>query len=249
MFYSRVCEPSVELIEKISKQLLDMPNVLGVSAACKTFDARRIAMTIEYIKRFGLFKGNVVEIGDPGYASAKIVWDSFPNASVAGTAVDLRSERLPFSTATVDSLVCLEVLEHLSDVPYAQATTLSGVLFFLSEVYRVLRVGGRALITTPNASSIWVIQRALLQQPPLMYEWHFREFTPGELREIVESLGFTVRLLECEFVWHLWNFSPIVDFIAANGYSLEDRVDDIFLVIEKLSDTPKVRSLNLNIPR
>ena len=250
MFKSRVCEPSSELIESTTEKLLDMTRgTLGSSTACPTFDARRIAMTIEYIKHFELHKGNVVEIGDPGYAPAKIVWEHFPSASVTGTAVDLRSEPLPFPTATVHSLVCLEVLEHLSDVPYGQATTLSGVIYFLNEVYRVLRIGGRALITTPNAASIWIIQRALLQQPPWMYEWHFREFTSAELREIAESIGFTIISLECEFVWHLWDFSPIVSFISENGYSLNDRGDDIFLLIEKPSGTPRVNPLRMAIPR
>lgn len=224
-----------------------MTGALGINDSGIFFDARRIATTIEYIRHFNLSAGRVVEIGSLEYASSRAIWKDFPDASVTGTKNDLRVEPLPFESESVNSLICLEVIEHLSDVPYHQATTLSGLFFFLNELYRVLAVGGRALITTPNAASLWAIQRALLNQPPLMYEWHFREFTLPELKEIVESLGFNVVSLRTEYVWHLWDFSPIQDFMLKNGYSVEDRGDDIFLVIER-PEIRKQRPNSLQLP-
>lgn len=240
-------QPSEDRIESVKECLASMTGALGVNDSSIFFDARRIATTIGYIQHFNLARGPVVEIGSQEYASSRAIWKDFPGASVTGTTNDLRTEPLPFESGSVSSLICLEVIEHLSDVPYHQATTLSGLFFFLNELYRVLSVGGRALITTPNAASLWAIQRALLNQPPLMYEWHFREFTLPEIKEIVESIGFNVVSLSTEYVWHLWDFSPIQDFMRNNGYSAEERGDDIFLVIER-PEIRKQRPNNLQLP-
>jgi SAM-dependent methyltransferase len=210
------------------------------------FDARRIAIAVEYVRRFGLNRGPCVEIGSLDHLVARILWSFFPDATVASTSNDLRNEPLPFIDGAVNSVTCLEVLEHLSDVPYREATTLNGVLFFLEELYRVLAVSGRALITTPNAASIWALQRILLGEHPAMYDWHFREFTIPELRQLCEYVGFEVIVQNTEFVWHLWDFTPIVSFMTACGYDATSRGDDQFLVVQK----PKMRvrkphSLNL----
>lgn len=49
--------------------------------------------------------------------------------------------KLPFRNKSVDFLICSEVIEHLS---------LKKGLRFLEEVDRVMKEGGRAIITTPN---------------------------------------------------------------------------------------------------
>lgn len=179
--------------------------------------------------------------------ASQVLWKHFPDASPQGTSGDLCTQPLAFETNSVDSLICLEVIEHLADKPYHQATTLSGLFYFLEEICRVLKVGGRALITTPNAASLWTIQRALLQQPPMLYEWHFREFTTGELKQIMESVGFNILSMTTEYVWHLWDFEPIHNLIQQQGYSLEDRGDDIFIVIEK-TEEKAIKPHNLELP-
>lgn len=49
---------------------------------------------------------------------------------------------LPFETKTVDSIVCFEVLEHLSSVELA-----------LKEIYRVLKHGGLFIFSSPNKAA------------------------------------------------------------------------------------------------
>jgi len=66
-------------------------------------------------------------------------------------------------TASCDSLVSFQVIEHLEDDS-----------LFIEEVYRVLRPGGIAIITTPN------IKMSLTRNP-----WHVREYTKEELLELV----------------------------------------------------------------
>lgn len=214
------------------------------------FDAERYAWTIGYMRKHDIACGRVLEIGSDQYLSSKVIWSAFADSKDwerFNTACDLRYEPLPFDDASMDSALCLEVIEHLSDLRYQEATTLSGLFTFLDELFRVVRPGGKILITTPNAASIWTIQRALLQQVPMMYEWHFREFTVDELRRIMEFIGFEVVSITTEFVWHKWDFTPIIEFMKSHGYSLKDRGDDIFLVLSRPEKRCR-KPHGLNIP-
>jgi SAM-dependent methyltransferase len=221
----------------------------GIGGGGDVFDARRIAITIEYIRRHGLSTGFCVEIGSLKYLSSKVIWSCFDAVNLVGTRHDLRRSPMPFPDNFVDNIICTEVIEHISDICYEQATTLSGVFFFLNEAKRVLKQGGRMLITTPNAASLWALQAALLGQSPMMYEWHFREFTVHEMKQIVESIG-GLRLVvhNTEFVWHLWNFSHITEFLKQASFSTSARGDDQFIVIEK-DDSIEAIPHSLNLPR
>jgi SAM-dependent methyltransferase len=66
---------------------------------------------------------------------------------------------LPYPDASFDSVVSFQVIEHIQDDK-----------FFLQEIFRVLRPGGIALITTPNRPM------SLSRNP-----WHIREYTGPEL--------------------------------------------------------------------
>lgn len=222
-----------DTIQSVTERIGRIGPTLGVASGGLHFDSRRLAVTIEYMKRHLADGKTCVEIGSVEYLSSQVIWSFFPEREVTGTEIDLRSEPLPFQDGSVDNIIATEVVEHISDIAYQQATTLSGLFFFLEEIYRVLRIGGRALISTPNAASMWALQRICLGNTPLIYDWHFREFTKNELRQIVENVGFDVVVHNTEFVWHLWDFGPIFEFLAANGYSGSDRGDDQFLVIEK----------------
>lgn len=65
-----------------------------------------------------------------------------------------------------DSIVSFQVIEHIQD---DQA--------FLKEIYRVLKPGGTALITTPN-------RKMSLSRNP----WHIREYLAGELEALAKSI-------------------------------------------------------------
>ncbi|UXZ62698.1 class I SAM-dependent methyltransferase [Burkholderia multivorans] len=238
---------SAETISEAKRRVEEEGRRLGVGGGGLHFDTRRFAVTVEYMKTYGLHEGYCVEIGSLEYLSSKVIWSFFPRSTVSGTNTDLRYHPLPFADASVDNILCTEVIEHISDIVYREATTLSGIFFFLDEIYRVLRVGGRALITTPNAASLWAIQRAMMKQAPLMYDWHFREFTKSEMQQIVEYAGFDIVAHNTEFVWHLWDFSPIERFIANSNYDMLDRGDDQFLVIEKPASRVR-KPHNLNLP-
>jgi len=80
------------------------------------------------------------------------------------------------NSESYDFVVSFQVIEHIKDD-----------LAYLREVYRVLRPGGKAFITTPN------IKMSLTRNP-----WHVREYTAEELLtltrkvfEKVETRGIT----------------------------------------------------------
>lgn len=86
-------------------------------------------------------------------------------------AADVRGDalRLPFRDAAVDVVVCSEALEHLPD-PFGA----------LAEIARVLKPGGRTLLTVPFAIGLHEAPR------------DFFRYTPYGLRELCRRAGLVV---------------------------------------------------------
>ena len=70
---------------------------------------------------------------------------------------------LPFGDATFDCVISFQVIEHIEKDRE-----------FVREIHRVLRPGGRFIVTTPNAPM------SLTRNP-----WHVREYTAAELRTLL----------------------------------------------------------------
>ena len=66
---------------------------------------------------------------------------------------------------SVDFVVSFQVIEHIKNDK-----------LFLQEIHRVLKPGGKAILTTPN------ILMSLSRSP-----WHIREYNPGQMKEILKS--------------------------------------------------------------
>lgn len=73
---------------------------------------------------------------------------------------------LPYPTASFDSVISFQVIEHIENDS-----------FFLEEIHRVLRPGGTALMTTPNRPM------SLSRNP-----WHVREYTAAELQALASKI-------------------------------------------------------------
>lgn len=82
-------------------------------------------------------------------------------------------EQLPFAGASFASCLLLDVLEHLRDDWLA-----------LSEACRILRPGGRALVTVPAFPSLWSAHDVA--------EMHFRRYKLRDLRRLCEGVGFRI---------------------------------------------------------
>lgn len=72
---------------------------------------------------------------------------------------------LPFEDATFDFVISFQVIEHIRD----DRT-------FVAEVHRVLKPGGRFIVTTPNAPM------SLTRNP-----WHVREYRAEELQALLQG--------------------------------------------------------------
>lgn len=87
--------------------------------------------------------------------------------------IDLEIERLPWADGSVDVLVCNQVLEHLKNIWLP-----------MTEMHRVLRPGGHAVLSVPNLASLHNrLLLALGRQPtsirvfgPHVRGYAFREF-------------------------------------------------------------------------
>ena len=66
---------------------------------------------------------------------------------------------------SVDFVVTLQVIEHIKDDE-----------MFLQEIHRVLKPGGKVILTTPNS------MMSLTRNP-----WHTREYTPAQMGKVLKS--------------------------------------------------------------
>jgi glycosyltransferase involved in cell wall biosynthesis/SAM-dependent methyltransferase len=112
---------------------------------------------------------------------------------------DAEKHRFPYPDGHFSTVLCGELIEHLMADP----------MHLMSEVNRILKPGGHLVLTTPNVAGLRGIS-AILQgyhpgffqaylRPPEEGEAearHNREYTPREIRMLLENSGFEVTSLE-----------------------------------------------------
>jgi glycosyltransferase involved in cell wall biosynthesis/SAM-dependent methyltransferase len=125
---------------------------------------------------------------------------------------DAEKDVFPYPDATFDTVLCCELVEHLTADP----------LHMLAEINRILKPGGYLVITTPNLASLRSLSGILQGYHPQLFSTyirprngvvdarHAREYTPKELERLLQDGGFEVTLLETgpfrdepkpEFAW------------------------------------------------
>jgi len=115
--------------------------------------------------------------------------------------VDVRSldfwpaAKLPFDDGSFDVATILDVVEHLPGSPLA----------LLVEIRRVLKPGGRIVLSGPNAAKLTSRLKLLGGRHPHIpfdawvqgpYYSHYREYTPAEYGELLARAGFRVESVE-----------------------------------------------------
>ncbi|HMD56021.1 MAG TPA: class I SAM-dependent methyltransferase [Solirubrobacteraceae bacterium] len=183
-----------------------------------TTQAERLAADLEIVRRFLAPDAAIVEVGAvpllltlalarEGHAVAAV--DIEPerfSKAISGQELnvakcDIESEALPFPDASTDALIFNELLEHLRINPVAT----------LREVRRVIRPGGLLLLSTPNLRSLDGIWNLIVHgrgyavcgdvyEEYRKLEWvghmgHVREYAPGDVKMLLEKLGFKVEAL------------------------------------------------------
>lgn len=119
---------------------------------------------------------------------------------------------MPFEANTFDAVTLVELIEHL-DLPVIEG--------LLAEGLRVLKPGGKLILTTPNYASFWpLLEKVVNAKAPVTYEdQHITFFKPGRLRALLTGLGFArVRVS---------TFQGAAPFSAALSWKLADRLQNV----------------------
>ena len=182
----------MDLLDRTSGDVVDEALLLSFAELEKThwwFVVRR-SLVLDQARRWAPRPvARVLEVGCGTGATLRGLALLFPRAGVtgvepvasaqqvaaaAGCDVVLGSfERLPAATGSVDMLLALDVLEHLDDEAAG-----------LAEAARVLRPGGRLLVTVPALPSIW--------GPHDEVNHHRRRYTRAMLCDRIIGAGFRV---------------------------------------------------------
>ena len=136
---------------------------------------------IAYIEASKLISGTVLEIGSgEGYGVYELSKKAQKYIAIDkyDTPIDeelknnnnieffeMNVPPLDFPENSVDFIVTFQVIEHIQDDEE-----------FIKEIYRVLKPGGKLILTTPNRLM------SLSRNP-----WHVREYSPEEMREILNN--------------------------------------------------------------
>jgi SAM-dependent methyltransferase len=153
---------------------------------------------------------------------------------------DAELDRFPYPDGSFSTVLCCELLEHLTCDP----------MHMMTEINRILKVGGHLVLSTPNIVSLRAVVAILQGYHPMLFPAyirprdegpadarHNREYTPREIEALLEISGFEVTLLdtgpfrdlpspELRWVEHLFERYLL---------SKEHRGDGIYAVGRKLS--------------
>jgi glycosyltransferase involved in cell wall biosynthesis/SAM-dependent methyltransferase len=112
---------------------------------------------------------------------------------------DAERDRFPYPDEFFTTVLCCELVEHLSEDP----------LHALAEINRILKPGGHLVLTTPNLASLRALSAILQGFHPGFFPHylrpaadgaaearHSREYTPREIQDLLAGGGFQVTLLE-----------------------------------------------------
>lgn len=150
--------------------------------------------------------------------------------TVRAYTADLEFERITCENERYDTVLCLEVLEHMEVDPMA----------LLDEINRTLKPGGTLLLTTPNICGSRNIAKILAGRDPYFYMQYQRgasyhrhnyEYSVWSLRHLLTAAGFTGDIWT-EDTWE----DPeqhTLNTLTAAGYTLTDTGDNIFALMQK----------------
>ena len=143
--------------------------------------------------------------------------------------IQIDSSHLPFADQSFDSVSCVEVIEHLE-------LNLTTAIF--SEFFRVLKPGGKLVVTTPNYGSLWPLVEMLVNRfSGVSYEeQHVTKFKRKNLDTLLKESGFSrIRVT---------SFMALSPFLAGINWKL---ADGMWALDQGISGLPAVGLLLLGV--
>jgi len=226
-----------------------IPNCLDRDEACEAFDffanstfsehRVRFLLTLDAIRR--RIDVSAVRLAETGHQSGLSHWLTARGNLVEELEGDFRY-RIDAPDEQYDVLFSFEVLEHIKDQDQRSFDDLvlfnySGVWAFVREMHRVLKPGGKLILTTPNACSLFVIEQAYIRRPPWLFAPHVKEYTPDEVIDLCADAGFSLQSFDTFYAAHY--LDPIErehlldKYFSRRGHSREHRGDDAFFIFNR----------------
>ena len=170
---------------------------------------------------------------DPYHQEVRSRAGNFPGFNIMLFPANSERDRWPFEDESFDLVTAMEILEHLAINPD----------FFFTEAARVLKPGGRMLLTTPNIVShrgLWKVLNGLAPYSfgifvPSggVYGRHNREYAPSELIELGHASGFETLRLTTFDVYDRQIDPSIAETLVERGDDLALRGETIFYLARK----------------
>lgn len=150
------------------------------------------------------------------------------------TRIDIESDEFPFEPGSMSDVLFTEVLEHLFRDP----------AWTCFQINRVLKVGGRLFLTTPNACGYDVLVNLLHQVAPngrnQFYEaiesGHPHLWTAQECSQILTAHGFAIDELTTVDYYDMPLPAAVNEFLAANSVDPAMNRQVLRIVARKVAD-------------
>lgn len=199
----------------------------------------RFLLTLDAIRRRLDLSG--ARMAETGHMSGLSYWLSSNGYTVDELDGDFRYE-INAPDERYDVLFSLEVLEHIKDQDQRGFDDLvlfnySGVKAFVREMHRVIKPGGKLILTTPNACSLWIIEQAYERKAPWLHAPHVKEYAPHEVIALCEEAGFRVEAFDTFYAAHyldpIHREQTLKSYFSDKGHSSDDRGDDAFFIFAR----------------
>jgi len=157
----------------------------------------QITPALKKFKHYGEVRG--CHLGPVGQVSEKVATSTTGETfHCALDLFDAEHDTFPYPDGHFKTVICCELLEHLSADP----------MHMLAEVNRILKPGGFLVLNTPNICSMKAVWAVLHGEHPGLYQQfirpvhgytdprHAREYAPSEMSKLLQAAGFELKNLE-----------------------------------------------------
>ena len=195
----------------------------------------RYALSFQWIEHYVDLEIRTLDLGQHHSFLTRFLMYTRPSMVVELAPCDFR-HALAYPDVWFSVILNTDVLEFIKDQEGSQPkhwVNNTGVDKFLWECHRITRQRGYMLLTTPNAISLRNVQRSLNMEQPLYSHTHVREYTPQQVKHLLESHEFEVIRMETVDIYENGGMDNIRSWMESQGYSLNNRGDEIFALAKR----------------